>query len=128
VVATRIASIVAFMLLVGACGKPEIYERRSSEGPQPSPQLLAKNISTIFRPETDPRDIAVTAARPAQELTLSGWLMCVRARVRTLTGTDAIETYAVFVQRNDIVIRRRAEPADRCEDFQRLDLSSAKAN
>jgi hypothetical protein len=112
--------LIGFAAVLCACSS-QIYEPTAPQGDPPTKQKILENIPQIFSDSSHPTDILVTAARPAVEQGLFGWLVCVRARVVVATGQDGgFQTIAVFYQRREMVLRRRAEPKDSCEGFERL--------
>jgi len=113
---------IGLAVVLSACSAPApIYEPAAPQGESPSKQQISQHLSEIFTESAHPTDILVTPARPAVEKGLFSWLVCVRARVTSMTGGDAgFQTFAVFFQRQQLVLRRRAEPQDQCEGFDRL--------
>jgi hypothetical protein len=111
---------IGLAVVLSACSA-QIYEPAAPQGEPPTRQMITAHISEIFTESSHPTDILVTPAQPAVEQGLFGWLVCVRARVAAISGGDAgFQTFAVFFQRQQMVQRRRAEPHDRCEGFERL--------
>jgi len=122
--------VLAVALFVTACSAPApIYQPPSPQGDQPSRQTIEEHIPKIFAPSAKPSDILVSAVRPAVEQGLYVWLVCVRARVLAIDGHDAgFVTIAVFFQRREMVLRRTAEPQDKCERFERVGAANPSAN
>jgi hypothetical protein len=120
--------LFALAAVLAACSGP-IYEPASPQGDPPSRQSIEENIPKVFTPSANPRDILVSAVRPAVEQGLFVWLVCVRARVTAADGRDAgFVTIAVFFQRQEMVLRRSAEPKDKCEGFEKPNAKVTTAN
>jgi hypothetical protein len=118
----RLQILACAAAILSACsGSGPVYEPASPQGEPPTKENVAANISQIFSASSHATDIFVTPARPAVERDLFGWLVCVRARVAGASGEDAgFQTTAVFYQKRVMVLRRRAEPQDKCEGFEKL--------
>jgi hypothetical protein len=115
---------IGLAVFLSACSA-QIYESEAPQGEPPSRQKIAEHIAQIFTESSHATDILVTPAQPAVEHGLFGWLVCVRARVSAISGGDAgFQTFAVFFQRQQMVARRRTEPQDKCEGFERLNAPS----
>jgi hypothetical protein len=113
--------------IVVGCSPTQYYEPAAPQGKPPTKELIADNISKIFSASSNPNEILVSVTQPAVEGGLFGWLVCVRARITSATGQDAgFQTVVVFFQRQEIVLRRRAEPQDKCEGFESLNVSGGK--
>lgn len=117
----RLIGCMAVILSACSSGPAPIYQPVAPQGDPPTKTQIAAGITEIFAESVHPTDILATPARPATERGLFGWLVCVRARVVGISGADAgFQTIAVFYQRQHIVLRRRAEPDDKCDGFERL--------
>jgi len=115
---------IGLAVFLSACSAA-IYEPAAPQGEPPTKQKIAEHISEIFTDSSHPTDILVTPAQAAVEQGLFGWMVCVRARVTSVSGGDAgFQTFAVFFQKQQMVLRRRAEPHDKCEGFERLIVPS----
>jgi hypothetical protein len=115
---------IGFAAILSACSS-QLYEPAAPQGDAPTKQIIAENVSQIFAPSSHPTDVLVTTPRPFVEQGLFGWIVCVRARIVDMNGADAgFQTVAVFYQKREMSLRRRAEPKDKCEGFQRLDARS----
>lgn len=116
----RPLQVIGCAAVLSACSA-SVHQPAAPQGDPPTKQMIAANISQVFSDASHPTDILVTAARPAVEQGLFGWLVCVRARVLDIYGGDGgFQTVAVFYQKREMVSRRRAEPQDKCEGFERL--------
>jgi hypothetical protein len=117
----RLQIIGCAAAVLSACSGSPNYKPDAPQGDPPTKEKVAADISRIFSAASHPTDVLASPARPAVEQGLFSWLVCVRARVVDQSGADAgFHTIAVFYQRREIVLRRRAEPQDRCEGFERL--------
>ncbi len=115
---------IGFAAVLSACSA-QLYEPTAPQGQAPTKQMIAGNVAQIFAPSSHPTDVLVTTPRPFVEQGLFGWMVCVRARVVDMNGADAgFQTIAVFYQKQEMALRRRAEPRDNCEGFERLDARS----
>jgi len=75
----------------------------------------------MFAQGSHPTDVLVTSPHPAVEEGLFSWLVCVRARITAVDGNDGgFQTLAVFYQKGEIVLRRRAEARDDCHGFEKV--------
>jgi hypothetical protein len=112
-------------ILLGACSATQVYQPAAPQGEPPTEHGIASDIPHMFAEAAHPTDILVTPARPVVEQGLFGWLVCVRARTVAVDGSDAgFETLAVFYQKRAMVLRRRAQPLDKCDGFEKLGVSS----
>ena len=119
--------LIALALALAGCSASQIYEPASPQGDAPTQQTVTDQMAKIFSPSADPRDILVSPATAAVEQGLFVWLVCVRAHVKGMSGEDVgIQTTAVFFQKREMILRRRAEPHDKCEKFEPINTSSAK--
>jgi hypothetical protein len=122
---------IALTVLLAACST-KVSEQITSSSPQgqpPTKQTVSSHISKIFAESSHPADVLVTAPRPAVEQNLFCWLVCVKARVVAIDGHDmGFQTNAVFFQKQEMISRRKAEPLDKCEGFERVELLNDKAN
>jgi len=115
---------IGLAAVLSACSS-QIYEPAAPQGQAPTRQMIAASIAQIFAPSSHPTDVLVTTPRPFVEQGLFGWMVCVRARVVDMNGADAgFQTITVFYQKQEMALRRRAEPRDKCEGFERLDARS----
>jgi len=113
--------LTALAAILAGCSA-QVLEPPAPQGDAPTKRMVADAIPLIFAASAHATDVLVTPARPAVEQGLFGWLVCVRARVAGISGDDiGFQTVAVFFQRREIVLRRRAEPQDKCEGFERID-------
>jgi hypothetical protein len=62
--------------------------------------------------------LAVSKPRPWKYSTLYAWRVCLNAAIPQGSGPPATKRYVVFIQRNDMVDRRDANPDDLCETEQ----------
>ena len=116
---------MGFAILLGACSATQVYEPAAPQGDPPTEHGIASDIPHMFAEASHPTDVLVTPARPIVEQGLFGWLVCVRARIVAVDGSDAgFETLAVFYQKRAMVLRRRAQPLDKCDGFEKLGASS----
>ena len=114
--------LIGLAAILAGCSVQVLEQTPAPQGEAPTKRMVADAISQIFAASAHPTDVLVTAARPAVEQGLFGWLVCVRARVDGVSGEDiGLQTVAVFFQRREIVARRRAESQDKCEGFEKLD-------
>ena len=102
----------------------------SKPPPEPSPpavppyrEIISERLDEIFAASTAPRDVMISAARPARLPSGSAWRVCVRASLTGITGRETGPlTYVVFLSRDRIEDRRLAVADDQCqqESFDRL--------
>jgi hypothetical protein len=123
--AIRLVSAAVAALLPGCTStdkeKAVYYAPAPPQGEAPAPHKIAEDVPRMFAQGAHPTDVLATAPRPAVEQGLFSWLVCVRARVNGVDGNEVgIQTIAVFYQKNEIVLRRREEPHDKCRGFEKV--------
>jgi hypothetical protein len=110
-----VALIIA--LTLPACSTPT--PPAVTAAPEPLPpvkQIIARERATLFRGESNPRNIRVGAVRRFEKPSGSDVGACLKASLTGATGKSlGTVTYVVTVERNQIADRRRAAPADECE-------------
>jgi hypothetical protein len=105
------AIVVAFLVLtVAACSAPtKIVDRL---GPEPDVRKVISERKLFT--DAEARVLAFSKPRPWRYSTFYGWRVCLKAAVAGANGGLAPKTYAVFLQRDDILDRREAVPDDLC--------------
>src|SRR4051794_26036679 len=84
-------------------------------------QLVRDRLDQVFTAASHPRRVQVSP--PRRELTGSGWTVCVRAELTSVTGRSlGTQTYLATIGGGIILDRRRVEASDNCasESYERI--------
>jgi hypothetical protein len=95
------------------------FLRTDEAGPRqldPEPdvkQLVRDRLDQVFTAASHPRHVQVSP--PRRELTGSGWTVCVRAELTSVTGRSlGTQTYLATITGGVILDRRRVGPEHNC--------------
>lgn len=84
--------------------------------------IVRQQLDSIFVATSAPRNVQVSQAR--QDPQALDWIACVKADVKSATGTDiGIQTYRITITQNRVIDRHRSDSQDNCsaEQYQPIE-------
>lgn len=118
---------LCLLLLLSACGRLDAYSTIGpdfirAKKPEPAPaidpepdaaRLIRDNLKLVFLDHAQASDVRISKVR--REPRGSGWNVCVKANVSSISKARLSRTYVVPIERGEIGIRRAATPSDGCD-------------
>jgi hypothetical protein len=118
---------LCLLLLLSGCGRLDAYttfgpDSWRAKKPEPAPvadpepdapRLIRDNLKLIFLEHAQASDVRISRVR--REPRGSGWNVCIKASLASLTQARLVRTYIVPIERGEIGTRRVAAPTDGCD-------------